>query len=253
MLATRVIPTLLLQGTGLVKGKKFKKHRYVGDPINAVKIFNDKEVDEIIFLDISATPNNAEPNYELIEDIASQAFIPFAYGGGIKNLDQIKRIFALGVEKVILNTSAFDSPELIKQASQFAGAQSIVVCIDVKKSIWGKNTVVTGCGNQKTKLDVLEYAKKVEQLGAGEIMINAVDREGSGNGYDLELIRMLSQELSVPIVASCGAGSLEHFLEAKNAGASAVAAGSMFVFHGKHEAVLITYPDYSVLTQLFKE
>lgn len=253
MLATRVIPTLLLQGTGLVKGKKFKKHQYIGDPINAVKIFNEKEVDEIVFLDISATLQNKEPNYELIESIASQAFIPLAYGGGITNLEQIKKIFSLGVEKIILNTSAVKTPNLIVEASDYAGVQSIVVSIDINQSFLGKQAIYTRCGTEKTDLDIVEFAKKVESLGAGEIIINSISREGSKKGYDTELIKLVSEQVSIPVIASGGAGNIDDFRQARNAGAAAVAAGSMFVFHGKHDAVLITYPDYTKLTKMFKE
>ena len=252
MLATRVIPTLLLRSTGLVKGKKYKNHRYVGDPINAVKIFNEKEVDEIIFLDISATPNMSEPNYELIEDIASQAFMPFAYGGGIYNVEQIQRVFSLGVEKVIINTAATKDLNLIAEASALAGSQSIVACIDLKKNIFGKYKVMSNCGRKKTNLDPVSYAEDLVRHGVGEIMVCSVDSEGSRQGYDLSAVKLISDAVDVPVIASGGAGKLSHFKEAKQAGASAVAAGSMFVFHGKHEAVLITYPEYEMLTQLFK-
>jgi len=251
MLNIRVIPTLLLKGVGLVKGSLFKDHKYVGDPINAVKIFNEKEVDELIFLDISATPNKREPNYDLIKDIASEAFMPFSYGGGIETTAQIERLFNIGVEKVIINSSAFSTPRLIKEASNIAGNQSIVVSIDVRRSIWGQYEVYTNNGNFGTKQNPIEYAKRMEDLGAGELMICSINQEGTRKGYDLELTKIISNAVGIPVIASGGAGSLNDLLEAINTGnASAVAAGSMFVFHGKHKAVLITYPQYSELQKL---
>ncbi len=252
MLATRVVPTLLLKNTGLVKGVKFCNHQYVGDPINAVKIFNDKEVDELVFLDITATIDGREPNYELIEDIASQAFMPFSYGGGIKTIPQIERIFSLGVEKIILNTSACEDISLVRQAAKITGSQSIVVSIDVKKNLFGNYRVFSRSGKLDTKRDPVEYAKELADFGVGEIMLNSIDNDGNGKGYDLKLVQSISEAVGVPVIASCGAGQLSHFKDAVDAGASAVAAGSMFVFHGKHKAVLITYPEYKELTKTFK-
>jgi len=254
MLSIRVIPTLLLKDEGLVKGSMFKDHKYVGDPINAVKIFNEKEVDEIIFLDISATNKKSELNYELIKDIASEAFMPFSYGGGITSIYQIERLFNIGVEKVILNTSAFFNPSLITEASKVAGSQSIVVSIDVRKSIWGKQEVYVNNGSLCTNRNPIDYAKQMQDLGAGEIMICSINQEGTRKGYDLELVRNVSDAVSIPVIASGGAGSLNDLFEAiKKANASAVAVGDMFVFQGKHKAVLITYPKYSELQLLFNE
>lgn len=253
MLRTRVIPTLLLKNSGLVKGCQFKNHRYIGDPINAVKIFNEKEVDELVFLDIEAGIINKEPNYELLKDIASEAFMPFGYGGGISSCKQIENLFTLGVEKVILNTQAFLNPQLITDASNVAGSQSIVVSIDVKKNFFGKYEVVIQSGQKKTKKDPIEYAKEVQEKGAGEIFLCATDKEGTHKGYDYELIKKMTDVLDIPVIASGGAGSLQDFkLAVDNAGASAVSAGSLFVFHGKLKAVLITYPDYHELTELFE-
>ena len=252
MLSARVIPTLLLRNSGLVKGSKFKNHRYVGDPINAVRIFNDKEADEIVFLDIGATNSNKGPNFDLIEDIASQAFMPFGYGGGINKLSQIERLFKIGVEKVILNTSAIKLPELITQASKIMGSQSIVISIDVVKTLMGRYRVVTNSGKKKHNVDPVAFAMRVEELGAGEIIINSVDLEGSLKGYDLDLIKMVSSAVSIPVVASGGAGSLEDLKKAVDHGASAAAVGDMFTFRGKHKAVLITYPKYEELKELFK-
>lgn len=251
MLTTRVIPCLLLQGSGLVKTVKFTNPRYVGDPINAVRIFNEKEVDELVFLDITATREGREPNFDLVRVIAGETFMPFGYGGGISNLDHIKRLFSLGVEKVILNSAPAANTDLVTEAAALAGSQSIVVSIDAKQNIWGKYIVYTHGGTVATKQDPVSYARQMERAGAGEILLNAIERDGTMSGYDLDLIRMVSESVGVPVVAVGGAGELHHFREAVDYGASAVAAGSMFVFHGKRRAVLITYPEYQKLIELF--
>lgn len=252
MLKKRVIPVLLLQNGGLVKGEKFKKHKYVGDPINAVRIFNEKEVDELAFVDISAGMNMKEPDYELIEDMASEAFMPIAYGGGVRRVDQVEKLFRLGVEKVIINSEFYKSPNLIKECSQIAGAQSIAVAVDVKKSLLGRYEVYINNGTQKTGLNPVEYALKAQLYGAGEILLTAIDREGQGQGLDLDLIKQVIAVLAIPVIAQGGMGHLEHIKQAvKVAGASAVAAGSFFTFHGKHKAVLLTYPAYHELENLF--
>jgi len=253
MLRVRVIPTLLLRNAGLVKGSKFKQHRYVGDPINAVKIFNEKEVDELVFLDIAAGDNNTGPNFSLIEDIASEAFIPFAYGGGITRISEIDKLFRLGVEKIVLNSSAFRNPELITKAANAYGSQSIVVSIDVRKSLFGKYEVFIDSGKTNTKLNPVDFAQKVEALGAGEIILCAIDREGTGKGYDCQLIKQVVDSVNIPVVASGGAGMSEHFVEAvEKGGVGAVSAGDMFTFHGKHKAVLITYPKQEELKDLLE-
>jgi cyclase len=250
MLKTRVIPCLLLRNAGLVKTVKFKDPKYVGDPINAVRIFNEKEVDELAFLDIGATHAGSGPNFELLTHIASEAFMPFGYGGGITDLQQIKRLYAMGVEKVILNTAAHADPNLVSEAVALAGSSSVVVSIDVKRGWLGKRSVYTRGGQQDTKKDPVEYAREAERLGAGEILLNSIDRDGTQSGYDLELIRDVAGAVSIPVVAVGGAGQLQHFKEAVEYGASAVSAGSLFVFHGKHRAVLITYPKYDELERL---
>lgn len=253
MLRIRVIPTLLLRNAGLVKGEKFAGHKYVGDPINAVKIFNTKEVDELVFFDITASREHRKPNYDLLEDIASQAFMPFGYGGGLTQLEDIEKLFKVGVEKAILNTAAANNLDFVKEASSVAGSQSIVVAIDVRKSLLGKYQVYTQSGTHNTKLDPVSYAKQLEDAGAGELIICSIDREGTGKGYDTDLISRVAAAVSLPVVASGGANSLDNLREAVVAGASAVAAGNMFVFHGKHKAVLITYPEYSRLEENFKD
>jgi len=253
MLRTRVIPVLLLQEGGLVKGHQFKNHKYVGDPINAVKIFNEKEIDELVFLDISATDENREPDFDLIADIASEAFMPFAYGGGVKTVAQIERLFSIGAEKVIINTAAFLNPDMVKEAVKVAGSQSIVVSMDVKKSLFGSYEVYVNNGRIKTKLDPITYAKKMQDLGVGELIIGSIDREGTAKGYDIKLLEMVPKSVNIPVVGLGGAGCLQDLANVKNqTDVSGLAAGDLFVFHGKHKAVLITYPKYSDLEKLFK-
>jgi cyclase len=231
---------------------KFKNYKYVGDPINAVKIFNDKEVDEIVILDISATAESKAPNIERIREIAGEAFMPMAYGGGVTTLQQVKDLISYGVEKVVLNTSAVTDPGLIRQGADWVGSQSIVVSIDVKKNIWGKYKVHIYNGNKNTGLDPVEFAKVVEQQGAGEIFLNSIDRDGTFTGYDLDLVKAVSSAVNIPIVAVGGASKVEDFGTAIKSGASAVAAGSMFVFQGPHRAVLINYTSQQILkNQLF--
>jgi imidazole glycerol-phosphate synthase subunit HisF len=230
---------------------KFKQPKYVGDPINAVHIFNDKEVDELAFLDIGATHSGAEPDFDLLADIASQAFMPFSYGGCITTVDHVKRLYALGVEKVILNTVTATNPRLVEQAAAVAGNSGVVVSIDVRRSWSGKYSVYVRGGKQDLKRDPVTHAREMERSGAGEILLTSIDRDGLMSGYDLELIGQVTQAVSVPVIAAGGAGELQHFREAVDNGAAAVAAGSMFVFIGKHRAVLITYPNYQQLEQLF--
>lgn len=245
----RVIPSLLIQRGGLVKSVRFKQHKYVGDPINAVKIFNDKEVDEIVILDISASMEKRGPDFKMIGELTTEAFMPLAYGGGITHLDEVAQLIALGVEKIVLNLSAFSNPRLISDAAAFAGRQSVVVSIDVKKNLLGKRRVYTLGGTKDMGKDPVTFAKEVETLGAGEILLNAIDRDGTGSGYDLELIEKVSGAVSIPVVAVGGANSLQDFKTAVVHGASAVAAGSMFVFQGPHRAVLISYPQQKDLKE----
>jgi cyclase len=241
MARTRVIPVLLIQNEGLVKGVQFKNHRYVGDPINAVKIFNEKEVDELCVLDISATVNNKRPDIKRIADIVSEAFMPISYGGGVTQLDEAKELLYSGVEKILLNTALHTHPNLITEIANSAGNQSAVASIDVKKNIWGKYKVYSRNATKDTGKDVLEFVKECESKGAGEILLNSIDRDGMCNGYDTELIKKIAQSVHIPVVAAGGAWQTGHLVEAKRAEASALAAGSMFVFHGKHKAVLISY------------
>lgn len=242
MLKTRVIPVLLLKDKGLVKTVKFNNPTYIGDPINAVKIFNDKEVDELIFLDIDAARQNRPPLLETISEITNECFMPLCYGGGVRTVDQMKKIFSLGVEKVALNSAAVENPSLVREAARIFGSQSVIVSIDVKKNFWGKEEVVFFGGKKKTGFDPANFAKQMQEFGAGEIMLNSVDRDGTFQGYDLDLIKKVCESIDIPVIACGGAAGLEDFSAAVEAGASAVSAGSFFVFYGKNRAVLINYP-----------
>jgi cyclase len=243
---------LLLKERGLVKGRQFKNHKYVGDPLNAVKIFNEKEVDELIFLDISATDENRGPDFDLLADIASEAFMPFAYGGGVKTVKQIERLFSIGVEKVIINTGAFLDVKFVKESVKVAGSQSVVVSMDVKKSLLGSYEVYVNNGKINTKLNSAAYAKQMQDLGVGELIVSSIDREGTGKGYDIKLLEMVSNAVGIPVIGLGGAGCMQDLADAKNqTNVSGLAAGDLFIFHGKHKAVLITYPKYSELEKLF--
>ena len=249
MMKTRVIPVLLLQNQGLVKTVQFKNPQYVGDPINTIRIFNEKEVDELMFLDISATPAGRDPNYRMIEDIAGEAFMPVAYGGGISTADQAARIFGLGIEKIVVNTAAFDHPEIIADVAAIYGRQAIVACLDCRKNLFGRYELSTHSARTKRKVRIEDHLEQLSASGVGEIIVNCIDRDGTQNGYDIDLIRAVSSKVSVPVVACGGASSVEDFVRAvEDGGASAVGAGSMFVFKGKLRAVLINYPERGVLT-----
>jgi imidazole glycerol-phosphate synthase subunit HisF len=247
MKRVRVIPALLIRNGGLVKSVKFKDHKYVGDPINAVKIFNDKEVDEILILDISATAEKRGPNMQQIRDIASEAFMPLGYGGGITTLEQIRELVSSGVEKAVLNTSAFDNPGLIRQAADYIGSQSIVVSIDVKKNFLGKYKVYVNNGSRNTGLDPVDFARQMEAAGAGELLLNSIDRDGTFSGFDTALIETVARQVNIPVVAVGGASSVQNLAEAIHHGASAVSAGSLFIFQRPHRAVLISYPSQKEL------
>ncbi|MDB4513364.1 AglZ/HisF2 family acetamidino modification protein [Akkermansiaceae bacterium] len=252
MISHRVIPVLLLSEGGLVKTEKFKKPVYVGDPINAIRIFNDKEVDELIFLDIDASKENRGPDFALLEQIASECFMPLGYGGGITTLEQIKRIYSTGIEKVVLNSVVFDKPELVEAAAAAAGSQSVVVSIDYKRVPFGKTKVYSHAKRKTPSKSVVELAKEMESRGAGELILNSIDQDGKMKGYDLDMIAAISGELTIPVVACGGAGCVGHLSDAVKKGkATAVAAGSMFVFHGPHKAVLINYPSQEKLSTIF--
>jgi imidazole glycerol-phosphate synthase subunit HisF len=242
MLRPRVIPILLLSNAGLYKTRQFKNPIYIGDPINTVRIFNEKECDEIVILDIEASLTGREPATEVIADIVSEGFMPIAYGGGIRTVDQVRAIFKRGVEKIVLNTVAAERPEMIRQIAAVAGSSSVVVSIDVKRRLFGRYEVFVRGGRESTGRDPVEFAQQAERLGAGEILLNSIDRDGTMEGYDLVLIQRVARAITIPLIVCGGAGSLEDFASAIRAGASGVSAGSMFVFQGKHRAVLISYP-----------
>jgi len=247
----RVIPALLRQGTGLVKTRGFRDPKYVGDPINAVKIFNEKEVDEIALLDIAATEEEREPDLRAIEEIAGEAFMPLAYGGGIRTEEQAARVFRAGAEKVVLNTAAFAEAGLVRRLADRFGSQSVLVSLDVKKDWLGRPRVFTRRGRRGTGLSPAEAARRMEAEGAGELIVHSIEREGTGSGYDVALIRAVADAVQVPVVALGGAGRVEHFGAAVREGhASAVMAGSLFVFHGPHRAVLIQFPEAAVLDRI---
>lgn len=241
----RVIPMLLLGDGGLIKTVRFDKRRYVGDPINAVRIFNDKEVDELVLLDVDATRQGREPNYAEVEEILSEAFMPVGYGGGIRTMQHIEKLFTLGVEKVVLNSVLAETPGLLAEASAAYGAQSIVASLDVKKDLFGRYRAFSHSGTRKYKEDPLELLAQWERLGAGELVVNSIDRDGTRQGMDVEFIGRAAAASTVPVLAVGGAGSVGHLADALRAGASAVGAGSMFIFHGVHQAVLISYIDHA--------
>ncbi|MCA0396364.1 MAG: AglZ/HisF2 family acetamidino modification protein [Bacteroidetes bacterium] len=245
----RVIPVLLLHEGGLVKSVKFKNYQYVGDPINAVKIFNEKEIDEIVILDIDATRSQRGPDFQKISEIAGEAFIPLAYGGGISSITDVQKLFYIGVEKVILNYQAFRQPALITESAKMVGSQSVVVSIDVNKNWLGKYKVFIKNGGENTGENPVEYVRQVVAAGAGEIFLNVIGRDGTYEGYDLDFINEFCSVVNVPVVVCGGASSIGDFAAAVKKGASAVAAGSMFVFQRPHQAVLISYPSQEELTR----
>jgi cyclase len=248
MLKSRVIPVLLLEDDGLVKTTKFKNPKYLGDPVNTVRIFNTKEVDEIFILDIVASKNESGPNFALISEIASEAFMPLCYGGGIRNINDAEKLFSSGVEKISIQTSAFKDLELVKKISQKYGSQAVVVSIDLKRDLFGRVKIF----NNSNKENWIYFAKNAVKFGAGEIFINSVNKDGTLSGPDLELISELSNEISVPLTYSGGIGSLNDIKKVANAGASGIAAGAFFVFQGPHRAVLISYPKYEELENILK-
>lgn len=246
----RIIPILLLGDGGLVKTVRFGKRRYVGDPINAVRIFNDKEVDELVLLDIDATAERRPPDFAHVEEILSEAFMPVGYGGGVTGMAHVERLFKLGVEKVVLNSVLAESPQLLADASNAYGSQSVVASVDVKKDLLGRPRAYTHGGTRRLPGDLLDSLRRFVDLGAGEIALNSIDRDGTRAGLDVELIRTVSSALDVPLMAVGGAGTVEHLVDALRHGASAVGAGSMFIFVGVHQAVLINYVERSAFDLL---
>ena len=235
---------LLLRDTVLVKGKRFREHRYIGDPINAIRIFNESSVDELIVLDIGATAKGTAISVDEVKTFCGECFMPLGVGGGVTTVAQAKALLRAGAEKVVLNTAAQENPTLISELSAEFGSQSVVVSIDYRTPMFsGKDVAYIRCGTKKTGAGPVALAQRAEELGAGELMLTAIDREGCYQGYDLETLQVISECIDMPIMASAGAGKVEHLATAIQAGASAASAGSMFVFHGSREAVLISYPD----------
>ena len=252
MLRPRIIPSLLLHNKGLVKTFKFKSSKYIGDPINAVRIFNEKEVDELAFFDIDATVQNKEPDYVLIEKLANQSRMPICYGGGVNNVSQAQKIFGLGVEKIAVSSAIINNIELVNQISKRVGSQSVIIVLDIKKKLFGGYEVFTHNGKKSTGIDPIKFVKKLEELGAGEIIINSIDNDGVMKGYDLVLIDKIAEKISIPITVLGGAGSLLDMKKVINKhNIIGVAAGSLFVFKGPYKAVLINYPSLSEKNNLF--
>lgn len=253
MLRSRVIPCLLVHNKGLVKTVKFKSPKYVGDPINAVKIFNEKEVDELIVLDIDATVNGNEPDYQMIENLANESRMPLCYGGGIKTPEQAQKIIKLGVEKVALSSEAIINPELLVEIANIIGRQSIVVVLDIKKTLFGSYEIFTHNGKKKVKKNLIEFISELESLGIGELVINSIDNDGVMKGYDLPLVKKVREKINVPLTVLGGAGCADDILklieEYKVIGASA---GSLFVFKGVYKAVLINYLTEQALDKIRK-
>lgn len=245
----RVIPVLLLRDGLLYKPIRFRDAKYVGDPRVAVKILNDKGADELVLLDMSAAGRGG-PDFTLIQEIASECFMPMAYGGGIRHEDQAGRLLALGLEKVVLGTAAAEDTGLVTRIAQAYGSQAVAACVDVRRRFLGGDRVHTRSGTRRTSLEPVAYARRLQEAGVGEILLQSMDREGTREGYDLDLVRQVASAVNVPVVALGGAGSVEHLRDAVQAGASAAAAGTMFVLSGPHRAVLVTYPPADELEAL---
>jgi len=252
MLKHRVIPALLLRNHGLVKTTQFKDPKYVGDPINVIKIFNEKEVDELMLLDITASKECREPNYKVIEQIAGECFMPLAYGGGIRNLAQARHLFSLGVEKICLQTAVLENTNFIRELINEFGSQSVMVSLDVKKNWLGRPKLYHSISGKLMDAAWVDILLELVLAGAGEVLLNAVDKDGTLTGPDLSLIKQASAAVDVPLIALGGVSSLADIKACVVAGASAVAAGAFFIYHGPHRAVLVTYPKYKVLEKLFE-
>jgi cyclase len=254
MLRPRVIPCLLVHDKGLVKTVQFKDPKYVGDPINAVRIFNEKECDELMVIDIDATKENREPDYKMIENLAAECRMPLCYGGGVKTVEQAHRIFSLGVEKIAISSAAIQSPELVTAMAERVGSQSVVVVLDIKKKMLGGYEIYTHNGKKSTGKNPVEMAVRMQELGAGEIVINSIDQDGMMKGYDLAIVEKIRKAISLPLTVLGGAGSLQDIGKLiKQYNIIGAAAGSLFVFKGIYKAVLINYPNWEEKDRLINE
>jgi cyclase len=253
MLRTRIIPALLLRGESLVKTVGFGKFTYVGDPCNTVRIFNELEVDELLFLDITATRERRSPNLTVLADIANECFMPLAYGGGVRHIEEAKAILQIGFEKIVVNTHALEKPGFISALADQLGSQAVVVSIDTKADLFGRYRVRAVAGKRNARRDPVTWAMEAERLGAGEILLTSIDREGSWSGFDLDLVSQVTKAVGIPVIAHGGAGCVEHIGQVvKSAGASAVGLGSMVVFQKKGMGVLVSFPEKEELERVLQ-
>lgn len=254
MYRPRLIPVLLLQNKGLVKSVKFRNHRYIGDPINAVRIFNDLKADELVFIDILATKEKRTISVDFVKNVGEEANMPFSAGGGIRSLEDIRKILEAGAEKVILNTIAAENPEFVRKAADAFGSSTITVCIDVKNDFLGKEKVWIKAGTKGLNLTPVNYAKLMEESGAGEIIIQSIENDGAMSGYEISLVKRIAELVTIPVVALGGAGNPDHIKELnRNVSLNGLAAGSMFVYHGGRRAVLVNYPEREEMLKIFKQ
>lgn len=248
----RVIPILLLKGSGLYKTRQFIKPKYIGDPMNSVRIFNEKEVDELSIIDIDAARGLREPNIEILRDIGAEAFMPLSFGGGVNNCNIIQELIVSGFERVIVNSAAVENPHFVNEVVEKFGTSTLIAAIDVRRDWRGRYRVYIHGGQEKTKLLASDWAAELARRGAGEILLTSIDRDGEMSGFDIDLIREVTSAVDIPVIAAGGAGKLSDFVDATTkGGASAVASGAFFVFHGAHRAVLISYPTRSMLKNLW--
>lgn len=251
MLAIRVFPTLLLKGRGLYKGVRFKDHKYVGDPINAARIFNDKEVDEIAVLDIEASRQGKPIDPEFVRQFAAECFMPLTVGGGVSTVEHARCLLQAGAEKVLVNSAAIARPAFVSELAETFGSSSVVVGIDYERTLFGRTVVKAESGTKATRIDPVEWSREVARLGAGELVMTSIERDGTGRGYDLDLLRRVADEVTIPVVASGGLGSVTHMREAiASTGVTALTGGSFFVLHGPRRAVLISFPARSEIDAL---
>jgi len=254
MYRPRIIPVLLLHKKGLIKSVNFKDFRYIGDPINAVRIFNDLKADELAFIDIGATKENRTISTDFVKNVGEEANMPFSAGGGIRTLEDIRKIIEAGAEKVILNSIAGENPGFITEAANAFGSSTITVCIDVKKDFLGKEKVWIMAGTKPINSNPVQYARQMEERGAGEIIIQSIDRDGTMTGYDINLVKKIADTVSIPVVALGGAGEWEHLIDLNaRVSLNGLAAGSLFIYHGERRAILVNYPERQEILQLFKQ